>query len=275
MSVAGFSTRVDATCDKYRWYMSLANDLSHEADVYRDEGDDEMAAIEEKEAKHERDMAEDEVSTCDDPDINPPPPPSVAPPWESRYNGDRDGALQMLLDLGKDHERGLSVSNPWEWNRRRAILKHSLLKFGLPFVAPELYGSAAFHNGVATIVRLNQKVARERRRLAAAAAAREAILHPKPRCAEPNKDAAIVGAGADAEYPDSAREQGAVGTTQVRVSLDAAGRVEDVTVYKSSGNPELDKSALVAAAATHYSAQRVNCVSQAGSFLYRVDFTGQ
>lgn len=98
---------------------------------------------------------------------------------------------------------------------------------------------------------------------------------PKPACAVPNKDAAIKGTAADAEYPDIAKEQGAVGTTQVKVTLDASGGVQGVSVYKSSGNQALDNSALQAAKATAYTPETVNCVPQPGSYLFRVDFTGQ
>jgi TonB family protein len=97
---------------------------------------------------------------------------------------------------------------------------------------------------------------------------------PKPACAVPNKDAAIKGSAAEADYPDIAKQQGAVGTTQVKVSLDAAGGIASVTVYKSSGNQALDNSALAAAKATSYTPETVNCVPEAGSYLFRVDFTG-
>jgi len=98
---------------------------------------------------------------------------------------------------------------------------------------------------------------------------------PKPACAVPNKDAAVKGTPADAEYPDIAKEQGAVGTTAVKVTLDANGGIQGVAVYKSSGNQALDNSALQAARATAYTPETVNCVPQAGSYLFKVDFTGQ
>jgi protein TonB len=98
---------------------------------------------------------------------------------------------------------------------------------------------------------------------------------PKPQCPNPNADATIKGQPADLDYPEMAKEQGAVGTAQVKVTLDAAGNPVDVSIYKSAGNPLLDKSALAAAKATQYEPELVNCVKTAGSYLFRADFTGE
>lgn len=97
---------------------------------------------------------------------------------------------------------------------------------------------------------------------------------PTPACANPNVDATTVNA-AEADYPDIAREQGVVGSAAVKVTLDATGHVVDVSINKSAGNPALDQSALKAARASTYSPEIVNCVKTAGSYLFRVDFTGQ
>jgi len=98
---------------------------------------------------------------------------------------------------------------------------------------------------------------------------------PRPQCANPNMDAAIKGDPVSPDYPDSARQQGAVGTTQVQVNLLATGAVASVSIYKSAGNAQLDQAALAAARATSYSPELVNCVKTAGSYLFRADFTGQ
>ena len=97
----------------------------------------------------------------------------------------------------------------------------------------------------------------------------------KPSCANPNADAAIAGTAVEPDYPDIARQQGAVGTTQVKVTLDASGSVTDASVYKSAGNQSLDQAALKAARATRYMPETVNCVKTAGSYIFRADFTGQ
>jgi protein TonB len=113
--------------------------------------------------------------------------------------------------------------------------------------------------------------------VATAAATPEPTPTPtqKPSCANPNADATISGEPVEPDYPDIAREQGAVGTTQVKVTLDASGNVTDASVYKSSGSQALDQSAVKAARATRYSAETVNCVKTAGSYIFRADFTGQ
>jgi TonB family protein len=98
---------------------------------------------------------------------------------------------------------------------------------------------------------------------------------PKPQCPNPNEEAGIKGSPADLDYPDMARQQGAVGTAQVKVTLDADGNAVDVSIYKSAGNSLLDASALKAAKATAYTPELVNCVKTAGSYLFRADFDGQ
>jgi protein TonB len=98
---------------------------------------------------------------------------------------------------------------------------------------------------------------------------------PKPQCANPNEDASIRGTAVEPDYPDIARQQGAVGTTNIKVTLDANGNVTDAEVFKSSGNAALDNAALKAAKATEYTAETVNCVKTPGSYLFRADFTGE
>ena len=98
---------------------------------------------------------------------------------------------------------------------------------------------------------------------------------PKPACANPNSPAQIKGSAVEPEYPDVAREQGAVGTAQIKVTLGVTGAVTDVSVSKSAGNAALDKAAMDAAKSTQYIAETVNCVPTAGSYLFQADFTGQ
>jgi protein TonB len=102
-----------------------------------------------------------------------------------------------------------------------------------------------------------------------------ATPEPKPQCAVPNAEAAMKGEPAELDYPDIAREQGAVGTTLVKVSLDVAGNVTDASVYKSAGNAALDQAAIKAAKATSYTPDIVNCVKTPGSYLFKADFNSQ
>jgi periplasmic protein TonB len=94
---------------------------------------------------------------------------------------------------------------------------------------------------------------------------------PRPACAVPNKDAVLT-RGVEPEYPEIARQQGAVGTTQVKVTLTATGGVSAATVYKSSGNAALDNAAVAAARASSYAPETENCAPIAGSYLFRADF---
>jgi len=97
---------------------------------------------------------------------------------------------------------------------------------------------------------------------------------PAPKCAVPNADATTTQA-VEPDYPDIARQQGAVGTAKIKVSLDAAGHVLEATIQKSAGNAALDQAALKAAKASSFAPEVVNCVKTPGSYLFSADFTGQ
>jgi protein TonB len=97
---------------------------------------------------------------------------------------------------------------------------------------------------------------------------------PKPQCANPNMSATTTNA-VEPDYPEMAKEQGAEGSTQVQVSLDASGNILSATVYKSAGNALLDQAAIAAAKASKYTPEIVNCVKTAGTYIFRADFTGQ
>jgi periplasmic protein TonB len=95
-----------------------------------------------------------------------------------------------------------------------------------------------------------------------------------PRCAQPHKDATTT-RPVEPDYPDLARQQGAVGTVQVKVSLTPTGSVVSTSVYKSSGNALLDKAALAAARASSYAPEVEDCSPVAGTYLFRADFSSQ
>ena len=76
-------------------------------------------------------------------------------------------------------------------------------------------------------------------------------------------------------YPDTAREQGAVGIAFVLVSVDADGRVSRVAIRKSTGNVTLDRAALIAARSSTYSPAIVDCIPTAGSYIFETDFLAQ
>ncbi len=97
---------------------------------------------------------------------------------------------------------------------------------------------------------------------------------PKPACANPHLDASVTHA-VEPEYPALAQQQGAIGVTQVEVSLTETGAVSDAKVYKSSGNASLDRAAIAAARQSTYSPEVDNCVKEAGNYLFRAEFDAQ
>jgi protein TonB len=98
---------------------------------------------------------------------------------------------------------------------------------------------------------------------------------PAPRaCANPHVDAAATNK-VEPDYPEIAKEQGAVGTTTVRVTLGPSGAVTGAVVYKSSGNPSLDSSAVRAAKASSYKPEIDNCQPIGGDYLFVATFEAQ
>jgi len=92
-----------------------------------------------------------------------------------------------------------------------------------------------------------------------------------PPCTTPHMDAMLTRT-VQPKYPESAREQGATGTVQVKVSLNPSGGVISTSIYKSSGNAELDQAALVAARESTYSPEIEDCQPVGGTYLFRANF---
>ncbi|MDP9112028.1 MAG: TonB family protein, partial [Candidatus Eremiobacteraeota bacterium] len=94
---------------------------------------------------------------------------------------------------------------------------------------------------------------------------------PATACAAPDIDARTIQT-ASLETPLEARQQGATGTVQVKVSLDADGAIGGASIYRSSGWAVLDQAALRAARDSTYRAEEKNCVPVAGSYLFTAQF---
>jgi len=92
---------------------------------------------------------------------------------------------------------------------------------------------------------------------------------PHPACSNPNEPAHTVNVVAP-EQPDDASVLPA--TAQVEVTLDAAGRVLDTSIYRSTNEMALDRAALLAARQSTYAPALVDCQPTGGQYLFRVDF---
>jgi TonB family protein len=93
-------------------------------------------------------------------------------------------------------------------------------------------------------------------------------------CANPNRVATAT-QKVTPIMPEIARQMGATGTAQIKVTLDANGNVTAVTVFKSTNNKALDQAALQAAQQSKYSPEFHNCQPVGGSYLYTVTFESQ
>lgn len=76
------------------------------------------------------------------------------------------------------------------------------------------------------------------------------------------------------ETPAAARAVRAAGTAVLRVDLDEASSVLNVTVVRSSGFAPLDRAAVAAAAKSSYRTETFGCRSVASSFQFTVTFSG-
>jgi protein TonB len=92
---------------------------------------------------------------------------------------------------------------------------------------------------------------------------------PKPACSAPDVPAKAIDAitpQAPLDAPD------AQATAKIKVDLDASGNVAGVSVYATTGSPQLDRAALEAARESRYEPEERNCKKVSGSYLFTVDF---
>ena len=78
---------------------------------------------------------------------------------------------------------------------------------------------------------------------------------------------------APAEYPESAREAnlGPV-VVIVKITLSPTASITDASILQSSGNAQIDNSALRAAHQSSYSPKIDNCTPVSGSYTFRANF---
>jgi TonB family protein len=94
---------------------------------------------------------------------------------------------------------------------------------------------------------------------------------PKPACSVPNAPAATVNV-MPPSVPEDVEVSGTIHAA-VEVTLSPDGGVKDAQIYRSAGNPQLDREALRAARLSTYRAEVRDCVSIGGRYLFNVDFT--
>jgi TonB family protein len=87
-------------------------------------------------------------------------------------------------------------------------------------------------------------------------------------CAHPNEDA-LVTEPAEPQMPRGLKTGGSV---IVAVTIAPNGSVTHVSLRKSSGNAQMDRSVALAALHSKYSPKLVDCKAVAGSYLFRANF---
>jgi TonB family protein len=88
-------------------------------------------------------------------------------------------------------------------------------------------------------------------------------------CSKPNVDATVTWA-AEPKVPHGVNLKG---TAIMRVTIAPSGHVVRLSIWKSSGNVEIDKAVLDAAQKSKYSPKLVNCEPVEGAYLFRADFS--
>lgn len=98
---------------------------------------------------------------------------------------------------------------------------------------------------------------------------------PTPRlaCANPNVPPKTLNAVAP-DTPEIAREQGIVGTVEVRVDLNEKSQIVGISIFRSP-NPLLNKAAMDAAKASTFQTEIQNCQPIASSYRYVVEFQSE
>ncbi|MFY9737976.1 MAG: M56 family metallopeptidase [Candidatus Cybelea sp.] len=87
-------------------------------------------------------------------------------------------------------------------------------------------------------------------------------------CAKPNVDALVT----EPAQPQTPHGLKAGGTVILAVTIAPNGSVTHLSLRKSSGNAQIDRSAAEAALHSKYSPKLVNCKAVTGSYLFRADF---
>jgi len=89
-------------------------------------------------------------------------------------------------------------------------------------------------------------------------------------CANPNRDARV--ASVFFEMPAIAEGQGATGTAGIAIQLSETGSLISESIFQPSGNPNLDRAALLSARMSRFVPEVSNCSAVGGSYLYTVTF---
>ncbi|HET9030759.1 MAG TPA: TonB family protein [Candidatus Aquilonibacter sp.] len=93
---------------------------------------------------------------------------------------------------------------------------------------------------------------------------------PKPACANPDVPASTINVVAPT-VPESATDVGDA-EAQVRVTLEPSGAVAGANIYRSAGDPLLDREAVRVARQSTYRPEIRDCVAVSGEYLFTVDF---
>lgn len=169
----------------------------------------------------------------------PPTPPPTSPPLKSTPppRSATAAPLPKALKLNVVHITSSSKTGPSEQS----------------YVAPESGSESGVPAGKGAAV----PVAGPAATAAPAATPPPPTPSPKPACENPHVDATVV-KEAQAEYPETARQVGAVVGT---------------SIYKSSGNAALDEAAIAAAGESTYRPEMIDCKAAPGTYLFHADFT--
>jgi protein TonB len=90
-------------------------------------------------------------------------------------------------------------------------------------------------------------------------------------CAEPQSAATVITA-VPPQFPALAEQLGDAGEAWIQVDLAPDGTLQNASIRQSTGSAILDRAALEAAKSAQFKAERKNCVSVAGTYLYIVNF---
>ena len=243
-----------------RTHISMADSFYKDYETYSHESSDTSEGLAKAEWDnfiHEMDWVQDHgnMMFCDNPSVNQRyyylkfwrdlTDADVQVFDDTAHASSRRAALDILRsDVSLLFSYGFYKVNPGAYAALKMTVKDLYVKAHLPFTSWETQRVPETHKNQAAA----PKVVPESKRNGP----------DKRPCSQPHVDVRVVKA-VEPAMSDTARRQGAVGTVQVRVTLDVDGSVLGASIYKSSGNSELEKAALAAARASTYSPEMQDC----------------
>ena len=243
-----------SSCSDVMWHLNLAKASLQEADVYREEDNEDMAKVNASNANHELDMAEhvgDPVSCVNDAGYS----------WYLSLQAHND----YLAWIYHWAPSGLSSSDL----ARTLSITRDDLKGIKQSANPSAY--ASIKRDIASLESLYKYMKQAEQPETSPQSTPPTASSTRASCSDPTMPATLV-SGPAPITPDIAKQQGITGYVRVDVSLDANGHVRSTPTVRESTSTLLNSAAIEAAMQSTFKAASFECKSVPSNFLYLANF---